>query len=135
MPSILGLLAALSLVGAGVVATHRGLATREARATWLVRLAAALQTTALVCRAVAAQWAWGSWWRYDPVECWGLVPLLGIAALCTTLARRGWRGRAPRVLVWVVAGLALAVTLGALPLVRALGLPSLYTTITGGWTA
>jgi len=132
---ILGVAGASVLLVAGIVVAFGqprwlpriGLAPdRMALATFLARLAAMLQGVALIWQSVVAQWAWGSYWSWDPVECWRLVPLLANAILLTIVGQRGWSGRLPRVLVWVAALLGVAVWIGTESLLGWLGLSSMY---------
>ena len=83
-------------------------------------------TGGLVFQSIAAQLAWGAYWSWDPVECWYLAAWL-ITAIAALVAGSGHeRARGAKWLLWVSALAVLAVWLGALPLVRWLGLASLY---------
>ena len=85
-----------------------------------------LQTVSLGSHAVGAQLAWGAYWDWDPVACWRLVAWLSTAIGAVGLWRRGWRGRRAQVAVTAAAAVVLLVLVGSLPLVRWLGLGSLY---------
>ena len=54
-----------------------------------------LLSVGLVCGAVWANEAWGSWWSWDPKETWALICWLVYAAYLHTRLIRGWQGRKP----------------------------------------
>jgi len=98
----------------------------SASVRYFLPLGLLLQTVALGCRAVGAQLAWGAYWSWDPVDCWRLVAWLVTAISAVGVWRVGWGGRRARVAVTAAALILLLVLAGSLPLVRWLGLASLY---------
>ncbi|MGM0400667.1 MAG: hypothetical protein ACQEQT_05125 [Chloroflexota bacterium] len=89
-------------------------------------VALALQTTALALRGVGAQWAWGNYWRWDPVECWHLTACLTTAIGLLGIRTLSWRTRAARWTLYMATCLAAAVSFALPPLAAWLGLSSLY---------
>ncbi len=77
-------------------------------------------------RAIGAQRAWGSYWSWDPFECWLLAAWLAKAVAALGICRLGWRESGALIALGLASVVALGVLLGALPLVRWLGLASLY---------
>ena len=80
----------------------------------------------LMLRAIGAQRAWGSYWSWDPFECWLLVAWLSTAIAALGICRLGWRGPGALIALGLASVVALGVLFGALPLVRWLALASLY---------
>jgi len=52
-----------------------------------------MQTALLITGAIWAQFAWGSYWQWDPKETWALITWLLYAAYLHMRVTRGWRGR------------------------------------------
>jgi len=52
--------------------------------------------------AIWANYAWGSYWSWDPKETWSLVTWIIYAGYLHTRIIRGWRGRVG--IYWVIAG-------------------------------
>ncbi len=103
-----------------------GLNQPEGRA---LRVAWVLQTWGLVLQGAGAQWAWGAYWRWDPLECWRLTSwlVLTLAGLGLTVGRPTmFRAR---LALWGCATWALGVLLGSYALVRWLGMTSFYITL------
>jgi len=85
-----------------------------------------LQTVALVSWGVGAQLTRGAYWIWDPIACWGFVAWLSTAISAVGVCRMGWRGRRAQVTFIAATAVVLFVLLGSRPLVRWLGLGSLY---------
>ena len=49
--------------------------------------------TGIVSGAVWANYAWGSYWSWDPKETWSLITWFIYAAYLHARVTRGWRGR------------------------------------------
>jgi cytochrome c-type biogenesis protein CcsB len=56
----------------------------------------------IITGAVWANFAWGSYWSWDPKETWSLITWLIYAALLHARLVRGWRGK--RIAVMAIAG-------------------------------
>lgn len=95
--------------------------TRRAMALGLL-----FQTTGLAVHGAAAQLAWGAYWSWDPVECWRLAGWLVTAIAAVGLWELDWSGWRATMALWAVTLVALAILAGSGPLVRWLGLRSLY---------
>lgn len=68
----------------------------------LIALALPFLTVLIITGAVWAEYAWGSYWRWDPKETWSLITWLIYAAYLHGRAVLGWRGdKAAR---WAIAG-------------------------------
>jgi cytochrome c-type biogenesis protein CcsB len=52
----------------------------------------------IITGAVWANYAWGSYWSWDPKETWSLITWLVYAAFIHARLTRGWRGRKAAVL-------------------------------------
>jgi cytochrome c-type biogenesis protein CcsB len=52
-----------------------------------------MQTALLITGAIWAQFAWGSYWQWDPKETWALITWLLYAAYLHMRVTRGLRGR------------------------------------------
>jgi len=118
------------VAGAGVLVA--GLARDAAAgdsaptATPYLSLATLCLTVALAAQGAATQWAWGTYWMGDPLECLHLAGWIAVA-LGGVIAEEF--PRHPRAVVgslWMAAGIVIAVLLGATPLIQALGLPGLH---------
>jgi ABC-type transport system involved in cytochrome c biogenesis permease subunit len=73
----------------------------------LVFLAFPFLTLLIITGAIWAEFAWGSFWRWDPKETWALVTWLAYLGYLHMVTARGWTGR--RVLWLAVAGFAVVV--------------------------
>jgi cytochrome c-type biogenesis protein CcsB len=71
-----------------------------------------LLTIGIVTGAVWAEYAWGSYWRWDPKENWSLVTWLLYAALLHQRLAIKWRGKKAAVMAIVGFGAALFTFLG-----------------------
>jgi cytochrome c-type biogenesis protein CcsB len=60
-----------------------------------------LLTIGIVTGAVWAEYAWGSYWSWDPKETWSLITWLLYAALLHGRLTVGWRGRKAAILAIV----------------------------------
>ena len=49
--------------------------------------------TGIISGAVWANYAWGSYWSWDPKETWSLITWFMYAAYLHARVTRGWRGR------------------------------------------
>jgi len=70
----------------------------EARAlsNWMSKAAAigfVFETVMLLTGSVWAQYAWGSYWSWDPKETWALITWLVYAFFLHARVVRGWKGR------------------------------------------
>jgi hypothetical protein len=92
----------------------------------ILPLALLTQSASLVGHGVGAQRAWAAYWSWDPIECWLLAIWLVIAIALAGRKAWGWGGGRFRWPLWAPAVAALLVLLGALPLVHALGLDSVF---------
>jgi cytochrome c-type biogenesis protein CcsB len=63
-----------------------------------------LLTIGIVTGAAWANYAWGTYWSWDPKETWSLITWLLYAALLHGRLTVGWRGR--RAAVWAILGFA-----------------------------
>jgi cytochrome c-type biogenesis protein CcsB len=52
-----------------------------------------LLTLGIITGSVWAQYAWGSYWSWDPKETWSLITWLIYAAVLHARLTVGWRGR------------------------------------------
>lgn len=59
----------------------------------LVAIAFPFLTLLILTGAVWAEYAWGSFWRWDPKETWALITWLVYLAYLHLVKVRGWRGR------------------------------------------
>jgi cytochrome c-type biogenesis protein CcsB len=59
-------------------------------------------TLGIITGAVWAQYAWGSYWSWDPKETWSLVTWFIYAVILHTRFIRGWRGK--RIAIMVIIG-------------------------------
>ncbi len=50
-------------------------------------------TSGILTGAVWAQYAWGSFWRWDPKETWSLITWIVYALYLHAMQRRNWRGK------------------------------------------
>jgi cytochrome c-type biogenesis protein CcsB len=56
----------------------------------------------IITGSVWANFAWGSYWSWDPKETWSLITWLIYAALLHARLVRGWRGK--RIAVMAIVG-------------------------------
>ena len=74
-----------------------------------ILLALPFLTLLIVTGAVWAEYAWGSYWRWDPKETWSLITWLIYAVYLHGRVFLGWKGK--RLMHWAVFGfLAVLVT-------------------------
>lgn len=64
-------------------------------------------TLLIITGAIWAEYAWGTYWRWDPKETWSLVTWLIYAVYLHGRASRGWRGE--RAVNWAIGGFAAVV--------------------------
>jgi cytochrome c-type biogenesis protein CcsB len=80
------------------------LATLDDLANKSILLALPFLTLLILTGAVWAEYAWGSYWRWDPKETWSLITWLVYAVYLHGRAVLGWQGR--KSMRWAVAGFA-----------------------------
>ncbi|MFP3897102.1 MAG: hypothetical protein ACLFV5_09765 [Anaerolineales bacterium] len=117
----MGILAWASLSSLAETAEERGPTIESSLAVALV-----LQATALALRGLGAQWAWGNYWRWDPVECWHLAACLTTAIGLLGIRALNWQNRTARWALYMTTCLTLAVAFALIPLTIWLGASSLY---------
>ncbi|RMG60662.1 MAG: c-type cytochrome biogenesis protein CcsB [Deltaproteobacteria bacterium] len=71
-----------------------------------------LLTVGIITGAIWAEYAWGSYWSWDPKETWSLITWLLYAALLHGRLTVGWRGRKAAILAIVGFGAVLFTFLG-----------------------
>lgn len=71
-----------------------------------------LLTIGIVTGAVWAEYAWGSYWSWDPKETWSLITWLLYAALLHQRLMKGWRGKKAAVMSILGFGCVLFTFLG-----------------------
>jgi cytochrome c-type biogenesis protein CcsB len=71
-----------------------------------------LLTIGIVTGAVWAEYAWGSYWSWDPKETWSLITWLLYAALLHQRLMVGWRGKKAAIMAIVGFGAVLFTFLG-----------------------
>jgi cytochrome c-type biogenesis protein CcsB len=71
-----------------------------------------LLTVGIVTGAVWAEYAWGSYWSWDPKETWSLITWLLYAALLHQRLMIGWRGKKAAIMAIVGFGAVLFTFLG-----------------------
>ena len=71
-----------------------------------------LLTIGIITGAVWAEYAWGSYWSWDPKETWSLITWLLYAALLHQRLRIGWRGKKAAIMAIVGFGAVLFTFLG-----------------------
>jgi cytochrome c-type biogenesis protein CcsB len=71
-----------------------------------------LLTIGIVTGAVWAEYAWGSYWSWDPKETWSLITWLLYAALLHQRLTIGWRGKKAAIMAIVGFGTVLFTFLG-----------------------
>jgi len=71
-----------------------------------------LLTIGIVTGAVWAEYAWGSYWSWDPKETWSLITWLLYAALLHQRLTVGWRGKKAAIMAIVGFGAVLFTFLG-----------------------
>jgi cytochrome c-type biogenesis protein CcsB len=71
-----------------------------------------LLTIGIVTGAVWAEYAWGSYWSWDPKEIWSLITWLLYAALLHQRLMIGWRGKKAAIMAIVGFGAVLFTFLG-----------------------
>ncbi|MDD4601764.1 Cytochrome c biogenesis protein CcsA [bioreactor metagenome] len=68
----------------------------------LIALAMPFMTLLILTGAVWAEYAWGSYWRWDPKETWSLITWLVYAIYLHGRSVLGWRGN--RAMTWAIVG-------------------------------
>ncbi|MCL5966692.1 MAG: c-type cytochrome biogenesis protein CcsB [Deltaproteobacteria bacterium] len=71
-----------------------------------------LLTAGIITGSIWAEYAWGSYWNWDPKETWSLITWLLYAALLHGRLTIGWRGRRAAILAIVGFGAVLFTFLG-----------------------
>jgi cytochrome c-type biogenesis protein CcsB len=79
-----------------------------------------LLTIGIVTGAVWAEYAWGSYWSWDPKETWSLITWLLYAALLHQRLMIGWRGKKAAIMAIVGFGAVLFTFLGVNLLMKGL---------------
>lgn len=83
------------------------LATLDDLANKSILLALPFLTLLILTGAVWAEYAWGSYWRWDPKETWSLITWLVYAVYLHGRAVLGWQGRTS--MRWAVAGFTVVI--------------------------
>jgi len=65
----------------------------------MIALGFLMQTALVITGAIWAQFAWGSYWSWDPKETWSLITWLIYAAYLHTRVTMGWRGHKSAIMV------------------------------------
>ncbi len=78
------------------------LAILDALVNRCIRFAVPFLTLLIVTGAVWAEYAWGSYWRWDPKETWSLITWLIYAMYLHGRVALGWRGK--KAMNWAVIG-------------------------------
>lgn len=68
----------------------------------LITLAVPFLTLLIITGAVWAEYAWGSYWRWDPKETWSLVTWIIYAVYLHGRSILGWKGK--KAMLWAVSG-------------------------------
>lgn len=102
-----GLLAVSFVLAAAGLVWKKAPPSLEGFVNQLVTIAFPFLTLLLITGAVWAEYAWGSFWRWDPKETWALVTWLVYLAYLHLVRTRGWKGR--KVLWLAVAGFAVVI--------------------------
>jgi ABC-type transport system involved in cytochrome c biogenesis permease subunit len=89
----LALAAALAVAGLAAGKDVERAGRLEAFANRLVAIAFPFLTLLIITGAIWAEYAWGSFWRWDPKETWALVTWLVYLAYLHLVRSRGWKGR------------------------------------------
>ncbi|NLP41642.1 MAG: c-type cytochrome biogenesis protein CcsB [Veillonellaceae bacterium] len=76
--------------------------TLENMANQLIALALPFLTLLILTGAVWAEYAWGSYWSWDPKETWSLITWLVYAVYLHGRAALGWRGS--KAMLWTIIG-------------------------------
>lgn len=84
------------------VAAEQNLRELEDLFNQSITFAMPMLTLLIVTGAVWAEYAWGSYWRWDPKETWSLITWLIYAAYLHGRLALGWRG--PRAANWAICG-------------------------------
>lgn len=85
-----------------------------------------LLTIGIITGAVWANYAWGSYWSWDPKETWSLITWFVFALYLHARVRPSWRG-APSSVIMILAFLCMVTTfLGVSWLAKLFGIPSLH---------
>lgn len=100
----LALSAALAVAGLAVSRDPGRGTSVEALVNRLVTAAFPFLTLLIITGAIWAEYAWGSFWRWDPKETWALVTWLVYLSYLHLVRTRGWKGR--KVLVAAIVGFA-----------------------------
>jgi cytochrome c-type biogenesis protein CcsB len=68
----------------------------------LITLAVPFLTLLIITGAVWAEYAWGSYWRWDPKETWSLITWIIYAVYLHGRTILGWKGK--KAMIWAVSG-------------------------------
>lgn len=68
----------------------------------LITLAVPFLTLLIITGAVWAEYAWGSYWRWDPKETWSLITWIIYAIYLHGRTILGWKGK--KAMIWAVSG-------------------------------
>lgn len=68
----------------------------------LITLAVPFLTLLIITGAVWAEYAWGSYWRWDPKETWSLITWIIYAVYLHGRKVLGWKGK--KAMIWAVSG-------------------------------
>ena len=96
---VLTAVAAYGLIMTSAVLAVVGLAWREAPprlekiVVRLIFIAFPFLTLLILTGAVWAEYAWGSFWRWDPKETWALITWLVYLSFIHLTSARGWKGK------------------------------------------
>jgi cytochrome c-type biogenesis protein CcsB len=89
-------LAIMTLLRERVPALAARLPEERLLGTWMSKAVAigfVFETAMLLTGSVWAQYAWGSYWSWDPKETWALITWLVYAFYLHARVVRGWKGR------------------------------------------
>ncbi|MBI4300597.1 MAG: c-type cytochrome biogenesis protein CcsB [Chloroflexi bacterium] len=84
------------------------------------------QTMLLITGAIWAQYAWGTWWGWDPKEIWALITWFIYAFFLHARAVRGWAGNRLALLAIISFGTVMFTWLGVNWLVNLIKIESLH---------
>lgn len=86
----------------GIIGILPSLTTLDMLVNQCIHLALPFLTLLIVTGAVWAEYAWGSYWRWDPKETWSLITWLIYAMYLHGRVSLGWRGK--KAMNWAVIG-------------------------------
>lgn len=105
--ALLGLGAAYGLAGLLAVRKNKDWSAIEASMNRLLGTAFPFLTLLIVTGAVWAEYAWGSFWRWDPKETWALITWIAYLSYLHLIHSRRWTGAKAFTLSLICFGLVL----------------------------